>query len=161
MRQRAFSLLEMLIVLAIVAILATISVPTLRYFSDHTQGVVVQTQLLNMIQYARQTAKAMHLPIYLCSSNDAITCADDGAQGLWIVRSQTELLEVIQLPLRADSLHSQSYPFYRHEILFLSQGVNDNGTFWYCRAQQLAPIWAVILSHMGEMHLVYPNRAGK
>jgi type IV fimbrial biogenesis protein FimT len=168
---QAFSLLEVLITLSIIAMMAFISLPSLRHFFIHIQDKNLQLQLLRTMQLAHQESRARGVPVVLCGSTDHVNCVSDWTDGQivfvsedenGVVQDKEQLLAVIQSHSQQGTLFFRSYPYYRNYLLFLPSGLvrNDNGTFWYCHGTDISPAWAMMLSKSGRTHVVYPDRSG-
>ncbi len=83
-----FTLLELVIVIALIAITATLAVPGLRSFMTLGRRATEINRLRRDLNYARSEAVARGLTVSLCTSTDGNTCTgkagiswDDG----WIV----------------------------------------------------------------------------
>lgn len=169
--KEAFSLLETLIVLAIIAIFAVTSLPLLQHFIDYNRSKMLQTELLNTLEFARQEAQIRHLPIGICKSNNNQNCAGDWIDGQLvfidenkdgIVNDKKQVLSIIKTHLSQGLLRWRSFPMYRQGLLFLPTGRtrSDNGTFWYCSSMSVLPRWAIILNKSGRTRVAYPDQHG-
>lgn len=69
--QRGFSLVEMLIVIGIVAIMATIAVPSLASFVNQTRLNSMRNLLTNDINTARSEAIKSNVRVAICAANNA------------------------------------------------------------------------------------------
>jgi type IV fimbrial biogenesis protein FimT len=85
-RARGFTMLELLVVVAIAALLFAIGVPTFRNASLGARLSAAANNLLASIQLARSEAIKRNLAVTVCASSDGATCAGGGGweQG-WIV----------------------------------------------------------------------------
>jgi type IV fimbrial biogenesis protein FimT len=84
--QRGFTLTEMMVVIAIVAILMTIGVPSYRYISNSYRMAGEVNGLLGDAQFARAEAIKEGEQVVLCTSTTGTTCAGvDTWQIGWIV----------------------------------------------------------------------------
>jgi type IV fimbrial biogenesis protein FimT len=84
--QRGFTLTEMMVVIAIVAILMMIAVPSYKYISNSYRMTGEVNGLLGDAQFARSEAIKEGQQIILCTSTDGVTCANvDTWQVGWIV----------------------------------------------------------------------------
>jgi type IV fimbrial biogenesis protein FimT len=85
-RQRGMSLVELMFTILIVAVLATLAVPSFRDASLGSRLAATANSLHGSIQIARSEAIKANAPVTLCASSDGLVCADAGDwdQG-WIV----------------------------------------------------------------------------
>ncbi len=84
--QTGFTLTELLVVVAIVAILLGIGVPSYRYISNSYRMSAEMNSLVGDLMYARAEAIKEGQPVAVCVSTDGLTCS--GAitwQNGWIV----------------------------------------------------------------------------
>jgi type IV fimbrial biogenesis protein FimT len=87
-RQRGFTLTELMIVVAIVAILLAIGVPSFRYITNSYRMSAEVNGLLGDLQYARAEAIKEGQFVTLCVSADGATCAGTTTwQSGWVVFS--------------------------------------------------------------------------
>lgn len=81
-----FTLLELITAMGIVAILATIGVPSFRYVTSSSRVASEVNALLRDMQYARSEAIRQGLRISVCVSSDGATCTGGSAwQQGWLV----------------------------------------------------------------------------
>lgn len=86
--QRGFNLPEMLVVVAIVAILLGIGVPSYRYISNSYRMSSEMNALVGDLMYARAEAIKEGQPVAICVSSDGLTCSGATTwQSGWIVFS--------------------------------------------------------------------------
>lgn len=170
--KHAFSLLETLISISILAILLAVALPCWHSWIAHEHSEILRMQLINAIRLAQQESAIRRVPVVLCKSNNFTDCAFDGRVGLLIfmdekqggvVQDQNAILSVIQYSSFKGFLYWRSYPIYRDYLLFLPSGFLrcDNSTFWYCRNKLATPAWAVTLSKTCKMRVYYPDAHGR
>jgi len=159
---QAFTLMETLVVLAIVGIILAMSLPVLRHFYQRTDADMMRLTLLRAIDFAEQEARARHTSVVLrkSSHNGWLLFVDSDEDG--VLHDKAAIIEIIQNRQRAGNIYFRSFPFYRDFLLFPAAGLTayDNATFWYCNMGDDAPVWAVSMSKTGETHTRYPEADG-
>lgn len=87
-RARGFTMIEMLMTIAIAAILTTIAIPSFRYITNSNRIASELNGLLGDLQLARAEAIKEGRTVTVCQSNDGATCTNSTSwQGGWIVFS--------------------------------------------------------------------------
>ena len=85
-RARGFSLVEMMVTVAVIAIVGAIAAPAFSDMIRHNRVVSSSNEMVAALQLARAEALARRSTTALCASNDGRTCS--GSVGsLWIVLS--------------------------------------------------------------------------
>ena len=79
-KQCAFTLVEMLIVLALLAIFAQIALPAYQELIEANQQQALQEQITRAVQNARTHAVTHRVQVELCGSRDGIVCDNDWSQ---------------------------------------------------------------------------------
>jgi type IV fimbrial biogenesis protein FimT len=160
MKMEGFSLIELIVVIAIVAILATFSMPFTGKVIGQYRSKSEQRTLLNLIIFARETAMADGQTVTLCPSSDKIHCSQDwnlplivffdtNASG--IAEDADKLLRVTE-PVSYGTLTFAVFPIGNF-LQFTEDGfsLNQNGTFQYCAKDQS---WQIIINRIGRMRVV-------
>jgi type IV fimbrial biogenesis protein FimT len=83
---RGFTLIELMVTIAIVAIMLTIAAPSMTGVLKKNRIESYQEDLLRDVGYARQEAVTRNIPVAVCKSADGATCTtgNDWEQG-WII----------------------------------------------------------------------------
>ena len=156
-KYHGFTLLELLLTIAIVAILGAISIPYLHDIATQHRRIVEQKRLVSAINTARSMAISHGRFVTLCPSVDNRRCTSDWQQPLMIfidgdikaeVDQQDYLLRAIN-DLSYGTLQLKAFPSKRY-FRFHPDGFTDNqnGTFSYCYQHQG---WQLIVNRAGRV----------
>ena len=113
-----FTLVELLVVMAVAAILATLAGPALWNFIQNARTTAQANELVTAINLARSEAVKRGESIELCASDDSADCGGAWTDG-WIVREATGGNDVLRV----------------WDALPASANINDNGTSVTFRAR--------------------------
>jgi type IV fimbrial biogenesis protein FimT len=81
-----FTLIELMITLAIVGTLLTVGVPSLRTFLQNNQLIAATNELLSAIHIARSEAIKQNIAVTVCESSNGSSCSATGNwENGWIV----------------------------------------------------------------------------
>lgn len=159
-----FVLIELLISLVILVILLSFALPSLSEINQTSKDKLIAGRLLQLINQAQEEAHLRGVNIYLCGSSDGQHCDGQWSLGQIIYGNNQGNAENQQQVLAVNQIHSgnlqfHSYPRYRHELQFFPRGIitNDNATFWYCRAHEHSPRFAIRLSQFGRAQIIYSD----
>jgi type IV fimbrial biogenesis protein FimT len=123
--QRGMSLVELMFTILIMAVLATLAVPSFRDASLGSRLTATANSLHGSIQVARSEAIKANVPVTLCASADGLTCATAGDwdQGWIVLRTIVE----VDGDLDVDVLHSE--PAQRNSFKVVENGGQLSLTF--------------------------------
>lgn len=123
--QRGLSLVELMFTILIVAVLATLAVPSFRDASLGSRLAATANSLHGSIQVARSEAIKANAPVTLCASADGLTCATAGDwdQGWIVLRTIVEVDDEVDV----DVLHRE--PAQRNSFKVIENGGQLSLTF--------------------------------
>lgn len=169
--QYAFTLIEMLIVLTIMAVIVSFALPSFHFAKARDQDEQIKSQLVHAITLAHEYAQLNGIPIAMCKSRDLAQCGGEWRDGLLVFRNSTEdgvindnkqIISVIQFKHITGKLLWRAFPFYRDYLLLVAN--NDasvsNSTFWYCHANEKNPVWAIVINKAARTRVIYPDKSG-
>lgn len=84
-KYRGFTLVELMIVLLLLAVVATIGVPSFAQLMRSNQLTSHANGVLSALQLARSEAAARGVPVAVCGSNNGSSCTNNGWGSGWIV----------------------------------------------------------------------------
>ena len=147
-RSHAFTLLELLMTVAILAILVSLSAPPLTRLVADQQLSSQANSWLSLALYARQEAMRQGRPMQLCQWRDK-HCVSDGYTP-WSVlpasaSSDNEILRTLPLEATAVEQHSN-----RLRYTFQPRGNATNGSFTLCDSRGRADARRVVLNMAGR-----------
>ncbi len=159
-KNKAMTLIELLVILAILGIIFSLTTPSLQQFMEQYRHRAVGHQLFSSLNYARSIAIFRQRYVVLCTSSDNISCNNtkDWSSGAIIFiddngnktrEDNEELLQRINPVPTGSALHfanARSYLVYKP-----NGGVQLAGNFKYCPANNLATLaWTIIFSLTGR-----------
>lgn len=88
--QGGFTLIELMVTIAVLAIVVTIAAPSFTTMINNNRSVALGEELATALNYARSEAVKRGASVSICASSDGATCtaANTWTQG-WIVLSDT------------------------------------------------------------------------
>ncbi len=75
MRQKGFTLIELVTVMAVATILLGVGIPGFRALATTNQLTSTSNQLVSSLNLARQEAVTRGVPVSVCSSSDGASCS--------------------------------------------------------------------------------------
>lgn len=128
---KAFSLLELLIAMIIVALLVVLAAPSYRYCIGRTRAQIYTNKLVSMLEFARISAIKIGEPVIFCGSKDHQSCDGLWQKGILIItENSAKILKVLAPITNRDKLNWHGNP----NIIFAPNGFVSGyqGSFYYC-----------------------------
>lgn len=147
--QRAFTLVEMCIVLTLLAILAQVAVPAFQDFLERNRQQTLYNQIARAVNHARAHAVTHRVRVELCGTRDGRSCHKDWSQG-WLLRELNQLEPITVTQLKTDRRRLQ-WSGFQAKIQFHSNGISPtgNGRFYSCHKHEIS--WQLILNRQGRL----------
>ena len=164
-KHSGLSLLELLITLAVAALLLGAGVPGLQHLVLESRMTAAVNDLVRDLHFARQTANARAVPVMVCPTTDGSACRADGKwQGGWQVMTRPAVNPTganFSLVLRRQpglpTLHISST---RPAFFFRPFTLRDtNGTIGFCDERGIAASRALVISPSGRPRLASRQEA--
>ncbi|TWI00209.1 type IV fimbrial biogenesis protein FimT [Luteimonas cucumeris] len=163
-RNRGFSLIEALTVLAVVAVLATIGLPALTGILQRTHTATASHLLTSTLSSARSTAVMRRQPVTVCPSRDQQSCRYDGVwEDGWILfvdakrtgqpGSTADILRVVQ-PLGGNLILRASAGRERARFQPDGRSTGSTLTLSLCSAEGDNTLAQVVLNNWGRARTV-------
>lgn len=131
MKLQGFSLLELLVVLTIISVISSLSIPMLNNFAAKDKVQIASHQIKQALRYARTESILKHERIVVCPSIDGALCDLEGNGIKLLVYSDDtrELMRVLDLPETISVNYRGFNPMYLG-IAYDSTGLaQNNGTY--------------------------------
>ncbi|MQP76910.1 prepilin-type N-terminal cleavage/methylation domain-containing protein [Stenotrophomonas sp. MYb238] len=80
-----FTLIELMVTVAVLAIIATIAVPAMQGLIAANRLSAASTELVTALQLARSEAIRRNAPVMVCASDDGTNCENSTEWSRWIV----------------------------------------------------------------------------
>ena len=162
-REGGFSLLELLVTLAVAGIVMTVAVPNLRDFSMNAKRAAAVNELVSGIHFARNTAVTRNARVTVCASTDAATCDSTEWEDGWIAfvdNDSDQVVDADETVLRAseemeratcDSGEFASAFMFRPNGRIMSNDIATNtGEFTICDSRGADEARVVIVDMSGR-----------
>ncbi len=82
--QRGFTLIELMVTIAVLAIVVTIAAPSFTTMINNNRSIALGEELVTALNYARAEAVKRGDSVSVCASSDGATCTGTWTQG-WVV----------------------------------------------------------------------------
>ena len=149
-QQAGVTLVELMVVIILLAILATLGMPLWHEFIERNRSQAILNALERSIQQARSIAVSQRTRIEVCGASAQHQCQNNWQQG-WLLRLSNNTDEIIQITELSHSEIKLIWAGFQPRIVFHPSGITSmsNGRFVACRKQRVA--WQLILNRQGRL----------
>lgn len=128
-RQTGFTLIELMIVVAIIAVIASLGLPSFKRQMQSNDVSSDTNYILGFLSYARSEAVTNKLEVVVCSSSDNSTCAGDADWNKTIIARQSNgtILKLLPATSSSNTLLASASSF-----TFRTDGSASLGTINIC-----------------------------
>lgn len=145
-----FSLIELMVVVSLLALTASMAIPSYGKLIDRNRALALTDQLQSQLAHARALSVSLNRDVEICGSSDGELC-DGGWDRGWLLRVVNET--------EPYSRHALS----THEHLYLQGGVKPirfhsngtsplgNRTFSICDAHAKTVVWKLVINRQGRV----------
>jgi len=152
----AFSLLELLVVLALLGISLSLAIPAYSALKQRSEHVTLRDQLHASINHARLQAVLRQTSAALCGSPDGLTCHNDWNQGwrIYLLNSPEQSLHTQQIDTPSAAIRLAGFD---KRLRFHSNGTSptSNGRFFQCQGEEI--VWQLIINRQGRVRQASPT----
>ena len=161
---RAFTIVELIICVAVLAILTSIALPYFHKYQSRQEAKQIPIKLSAVNRYARSQAAVFHQNIVICPSQDSLSChPNQWNKNILVfidknknrqVDTGEQILQIDVLNLKYGNLRWRgalslpSVTYQAHTAL----PIGSNGSFYYC-STHLSNQQRIVLSKMGHIRI--------
>lgn len=157
--QRGITLIEQIMVVAIMAILVSVATPSLHHLVARNQVRTAQMDFIGALQHAREAAITSGQPVVFCPTHDAQRCSGETRwdHGWLLAHDRNHDNQPDQQPLYSTAGYSSKLRVYssagRRNVRFHPDGsaAGSNLTLLICDPSQAEHVLSVVVSNSGRV----------
>lgn len=162
--ESAFTLIELMITIAVAAVVLTIGVPGFGRIIERNQLATNVNSLVSSMTFARSEAVKRNKPVKICDSSDAVNCGSGNYEQGWMVfvdenndgdlDAPTEELIYVQSAMPTNFTIDSNLSAGANGISYMSKGrANRNGNFIICKNNDVTKARVIVLHQSGRTRL--------
>lgn len=159
LHQRAFSLIELLITLTLLALLSSIALPSFAELIERNRIETLRNLLQTQVNHARASSVLHNRRVEVCGSSDGQSCDNRWHIG-WLLRFIDTQEPISQHVLSAND--RLKWAGFQQKITFHHNGTAPlgNGRFYFCNSQNDV-VLQMVLNRQGRLRRVSGLEAGQ
>jgi len=149
-KQNGFSLIEVIVTMAIAAIVLSIGVPSFQSYTQNNRQTIAINELATALQLARNSAVSRRVDVTLCKSLNGANCIVGAGSGDW---SQGWMVFTNPNGIDGTAGLTPGNNNVVNQVTFSSQGLalGSNGTITYCDSRGNTASTALVISVGGQV----------
>ena len=167
--ESAFTLIELMITIAVAAVVLTLGVPGFGRVIERNQLSAYTNQLVSSLHFARSEAVKRNESVKVCHSDNGVDCNGNGYEDGWIIFIENSpannVLDAGEELIRVNEALPSNYTFKPNNnvdaFTYNSKGkASSTGTFVLCKNNDLTKARAIIIGPGGRTRLAPLNASG-
>jgi len=165
--ESAFTLIELMITIAVVAVALTVGVPSFNNVIERNQLTVHINELVSTLHFARSEAVRRNTNVGICHSDDGSSCGGAGYEDGWIIftdinndgdyaDTNEELIRVNDGLPNNYTMHTNSLGLFKYD----AKGKAGSGRIVLCKNNDLTKSRAIFINTSGRTRLAPLNIDG-
>jgi type IV fimbrial biogenesis protein FimT len=156
MMQKAFTLIELMVTLSVIAILAAIAAPSFSDMIQDNRLIANSNTLTGALALTRSEAVKRANSVTICASSNQSSCTGDWHDG-WIIFSDADEDAVVDtddtvIQVQQGLANNVTVRFDNNRVIYQSSGFSSfNGTFVICDDRGLSNAKGLVINGTGRV----------
>ncbi|KFZ39231.1 methylation site containing protein [Shewanella mangrovi] len=148
--QSAFTLVELMVTIAVAAILLTVGVPSLKSLYDGYRGSSSISEIQQTLAFARNQAISYGRPVGVCANSSNTSCGSDWSNGVLVYATTAGSTDTVNQVLKVIDSFNSNDSVKGSKIVFRADGIaNGSASFVYCPNGETTASRSVSVSSSG------------